>query len=224
MFYILIHQNSQATGSSGLLKPPLRFMYWRYLLFCWIFTPEALHAPSTCLPFVVSNDENPSIFIISISSSVFPSRVCGSRMGAIGAVVLTFGFKFPSVRPPNVVLAILSWNGDMWLVLRPLLELFGDLERERVRVRVRSWDFVRDRLLLCDLCDLWCRLDLSRSRSLSRSRLQVRLRSLSRSLARSRLLLLLRLFLPISEICVFWNLAKIWFWNVIYIMFLVHVA
>jgi hypothetical protein len=63
----------QATKSRGLLKPPLRFMYCLYLRLRMTCTAPGSFSV-TCFPLVVSNAQNPIVRIISISSTLFPSR------------------------------------------------------------------------------------------------------------------------------------------------------
>ena len=63
-------------ASNGRLKPPLRFMYWRYFRFStsWTVPWRGSSFPWTCCPLVVVKPANPIIFIISASSSVLPSK------------------------------------------------------------------------------------------------------------------------------------------------------
>lgn len=71
---------NHATKSSGRLKPPLRFMYWRYLRFRMTCTsPTSL--PSTFLFFVESKPQKPIAFIISCSSGDLPARSASDTTG-----------------------------------------------------------------------------------------------------------------------------------------------
>lgn len=80
-----------ATKSSGRLKPPLRFIYWRYLrLRITCTSPTSL--PSTFLFLVVSNVQKPIVFSISTSSGDLPSRsaslICGRSAAAAAPELL----------------------------------------------------------------------------------------------------------------------------------------
>lgn len=142
-----------ATKSSGRLKPPLRFMYWRYFrLRITCTSPTSL--PSTFLFLVVSNVQNPIVFSISTSSGDLPSRSASLILGRSAAVAAA------------LFLVVLRDVDGPELLLPPLLPpppppppppatLDRDLDR---RLRARS-----------------------RSRSRSRSRLRLRSRSRSRS-------------------------------------------
>lgn len=69
-----------ATKSKGRLKPPLRFMYWRYLRFRITCTsPTSL--PSTFRFLVVSNVQKPIVLSISISSGDLPSKSASLILG-----------------------------------------------------------------------------------------------------------------------------------------------
>lgn len=69
-----------ATKSSGRLKPPFRFMYWRYFRFRITCTsPTSL--PSTLRFLVVSKLQKPIVFSISISSADLPSRSASVIVG-----------------------------------------------------------------------------------------------------------------------------------------------
>lgn len=137
---------NHATKSSGLLKPPFRFIYCRYFRFRITCTAPTSF-PSTFLPLVVSKLQKPIIRIISCSSGLFPSRSAALTLGRSAGTAL-----FLPAAPPD-----LSRSND----------LDRDLVNERRRLCSRSSeclrlsrDLSRDRRLLRSRC-----LSLSRSRT-----------------------------------------------------------
>lgn len=147
--------------SRGLLNPPFLFIYCLYFRFCDTFMAYALTDPSTFLPFVLSKEPKPMSFIISISSSVFPSR-------SSAAICLSLA-TFESL-PSFFSSSCLPGEEEEDLTLR------GDLERrlwgDRERLLRLSLDLERSRLLLSRSLDA----DLERLRSLRLSGDLLRLR------------------------------------------------
>lgn len=139
--------------SRGLLKPPLLFMYCLYFLLVCIFAANALLAPSTRLPLVVSKAAKPITFIISISSSVMSSNCFSSISGISASCWPPLGPGFSGVS----LLLLLLGDGVRDLLLRGDLDLDLDL----LNLRTGDLDLEWDRRLSVNLLRL--------SRSLSRS-------------------------------------------------------
>lgn len=140
----------QATKSSGRLKPPLRFIYCLYLRLRMTCTAPGSFSV-TCFPLVVSNAQNPIVRIISISSTLFPSKSFSANKKP-SAAILSRDFN----------ICIPDTSGLSTLFLSGLLMREGERLARLWRCCSLSRDLSRD-------LDLSLSRDLVLSRSLDRS-------------------------------------------------------
>eukprot|EP00914_Ancora_sagittata_P027491 GHVO01053691.1.p1 GENE.GHVO01053691.1~~GHVO01053691.1.p1 ORF type:complete len:184 (+),score=2.04 GHVO01053691.1:114-665(+) len=174
---------AQKMGDSGRLKPPRRFMYWRYFLFVFCATAE-MWADSCGFPLLLSNVVTPISFAIRCSSVMFErsssleelDEVEALRLGLAlvtllwaGLESLLFSFRLDAA-------AIVSYQG-----LEP--SSYG-LSRRRDRSYSSYLEYRRRGLsfLLGDLDRLWplprsCLMRRDRGRLPLLSRLGLRLRT-----------------------------------------------